>query len=142
MMRYSFFDPDLLKRAFFDPMRPDEICWKPGDVRAAINAFTEHGKTVGALSVYFRENGQVYCPVWGDCLMLPGGNTTYLQLFDGLNPEQQVTLSFIYGLIDRLALVMPESYDWSVDPARYKPAIASELDQYDLTEMYFCLQLN
>lgn len=142
MVRYSFLEPVLLRKAFFDPLRPDEICWKPRDVRAAINALTEHRQTIGALSVYFRERDQVYCPVWGDCLMLPGGNTAYLRLFDGLNLDQQVTLDFVYQLVARFALVRPGDYDWTADRAHVKEGIASETSNYDLQGIYFCLQLN
>ncbi|WP_188501158.1 hypothetical protein [Pontibacter amylolyticus] len=142
MMRYSFLDPALLKKAFFDPMRPDEICWKPRDIEAGIRALTTHGKSIGAISIYFKSGDGVYCPVWGDCLLLEGVNDAYWQLFEGLHFQQEVTLELVYQLINRFALVKPQSYDWAEDAACFKTAIASELTRYNLSEMYFCLQLD
>ncbi|SIT74097.1 hypothetical protein [Pontibacter indicus] len=141
MVRYSFLDPESLQRAYFDPIRPDEICWKPRDIRAAIEALSSSGKTIGSLSLYFRKGNEVYCPLWGDCLLLPGGNTAYLQLLDGLYLDQHVTLDLIYALVVRFALVLPADYDWTADEVGFKQSVANEIAAYDLGALYFCLQL-
>ncbi|MCP2043973.1 hypothetical protein [Pontibacter sp. HSC-36F09] len=94
------------------------------------------------MSIYFKSGDEVYCPVWGDCLILAGDRVAYLHLFEGLHLQQEVNLELVYRLIDRFALVLPKLYDWVKDEAHYKAAIASELASYTLSEMYFCLQLD
>ncbi|WP_040574085.1 hypothetical protein [Pontibacter sp. BAB1700] len=141
MNDYSFIDSKLLKKAYFSELRPEEICWKPKDIKNGINDLTEKDKKIGAITIYFKVDDKVYCPMWGDCLILESGNDNYLKLLDGIELDKDVNYEMIYQLIGRFALAVPKDYDWSKDKANFKSNVPRELAKYDLNEMYFCLNI-
>jgi len=139
---YNFIDSDLLKNAYFSELRPNEICWKLKDIKNGIIDFTRKGKKIGAITIYFKVYDKVYCPTWGDCLMLDGDNENYLKLFDGIQLDKDVDHEMIYQLIGKFALIVPKEYVWSEDKSGLKISVPIELSNYDLNEMYFCLNID
>ncbi len=141
MNDYSFIDSEFLKKAYFSELRPDEICWKPKDIKNGINDLTKKSKKIGAITIYFKVDDKVYCPIWGDCLTLEGDNENYLKLFDGIELDKDVDYEMIYQLIRKFALVADENYNWSEDNVDFKRNVQRELAKYDLNELYFCLNI-
>lgn len=141
MNDFSYIDSELLKKAYYSELRPDEICWKPKDIKNGIINLTKKDKKIGAITIYFKVDDNVYCPVWGDCLILQGDNKNYLKLFDGIDLGKDVDYEMIYRLICKFALIVPEDYDWSEDKAGFTGHVPKELLKYDLNEMYFCLNI-
>ena len=73
--------------------------------------------------------------------MLPSGNTAYLNLLNGIDLDNEVTLGLICELLIWFDL-LSEDQDRTPNRADFKGSIASELAGHNLHDMYFCLQLD
>ena len=138
MTDFNFIETELLAKAF---IYENEICWSLRNIQNGIKELSQKERKIDSITIYFRVGEKVYCPIWGDCVMLDGDNSNYLRLFENLDTKKQITFDVILELIKRFGIIIPADYNYTVDEKKIKESVKIELANYDFNHLYFALSI-